>query len=342
VDLENRHAREHQEAQRQKRREAESRREPMTYRLRRKELRRLLQHRYGFDSITDLHHHAHVDVIELAAQMLASPYRDTAEDAVREWCGKCSAPIVEDIMRRAKSILPRRADMNATACGQRVCLSAEERAALGITTFKAFDETPQDATRRRRARKRAAKSAERQRKRPEVTERTCECGQPLPMERGSKRYCSRACQQRAYRVRHATSERVTITVADQLAEQAKCEATITVTAVTPQAPASPCGNAAEVSTVHAIRAGDAASALTNVAITPCAARPFIRWFPKTHQRTHRVWMGTTASHPVDGDGWRHDTNSQEDTQWRTTGLKICTAPATSVRCSRGWTRTRAT
>jgi hypothetical protein len=239
ADRENRLAKEDMEARLKERREADGKREPLTHRKRRKELRMLLARRYGFDSITDTHHHAHVDVIELAAHMLASPYRDKAADAVREWCGRCSHSTVEDIMRRARGILPRRADMNATACGQRVCLSAAERAALDIQTIRAFDETPQETTRRRRARERVTAAKARAKRRPDTSGRTCEsCGTAMPEGRADRRFCGAACKKRWQR-QHG--KRVPITVTDQLAKQASWRTTLSGTAAASQAPAPGAG-----------------------------------------------------------------------------------------------------
>jgi hypothetical protein len=200
VDIENRAAKVDHTLREQERREAEGNRERLHYRKRRKELRQLIAVRHGF-GITDLDEHAHVDVAVLAAHCLASPYRNKAVDAVREYCGKCSTHTVETIMRRARGILPRRAHMSAAAVGLRMRVTVDEREGLRLTTIRAAFETPQEAAERQCERRRVAQAARRQRERQDTSERVCEaCAKPIPHGRTTRRFCGDTCKKRAQRL----------------------------------------------------------------------------------------------------------------------------------------------
>jgi hypothetical protein len=222
------------ERKRQERREADSKREPLKYRLRRKELRLLTAVRHGFDCITDVNEHAHVDVVLLAAHYLASPYRANTADVVREYCGRCSPAVVDGILLRAKAIKPTARNLNARAIGQRLCLTSEERARLNIQTIQAFDETPQDATRRRRERERVTGAKSRAKRRPDTSGRTCEsCGTPIPDGRTTRRFCGDTCKKRWQR-QHKKA--VPLTVTDQGTKYPYMDSTDSGTATASRAP----------------------------------------------------------------------------------------------------------
>jgi hypothetical protein len=154
-------------------------RETVQRRRRLAELQALIERRYGVAGVDDENKHGHVDIVELARHALAAAKPvEMVESAVKFWCRQCSLRTIATILRAAQAWKP----LHAAHVGKRVMLTTAERQALAITTMTAADETPGQAAKRQRARKRRNRDALRRRRGAQTRDEYAWASQTCPWQ----------------------------------------------------------------------------------------------------------------------------------------------------------------